>query len=343
MTRIVLDLNDRRPVWRIPESAVKEIRESLPEGWKLARVGSTVDGTGDGAAGASPEVLDAVRGASAYVGLGIPAEVLRTGRGSLRWVHTAAAGVGSSLTQEMRESGVIFTNSAGIHGPPMAETIVGMLLYFFRGLDLAVEGMWEKRWKNEPFLRSDTPVRELSGATVGILGLGGIGGEVARRLEPLGVRILGWKRQRRGGEGGDREVRTGSDGLTQVLGESDAVVVSLPETAATRGLMDRDALAALPEGAVLVNVSRGRLVDTEALVDALRSGRLRGAALDVTDPEPLPDGHPLWSLPNVLITPHVSAVSRRFWRRQSALIVENLQRLVAGEPLRNRVDLEAGY
>ncbi len=343
MSRIVLDLNDRRPIWTVPSWAVQEIEAALPEGWELYVAAGEADGSGDGSGEASPEIVEAVKGATVYVGLGIPADVLEAGGGSLRWVHTGAAGVGGSLTPELRESGVHFTNSAGIHGPPMAETVTGMILHFARGLDLALQGQREGRWRHEPFLAADTPVREVAGSTVGILGLGGIGTEVAERLAALGAKVLGWKRNPAPAPPYVSELLTGEEGRERILTASDVVVVTVPETRETRGLLDGAALRRMKEGALLVNVSRGGLVDTSALVELLRSGHLRGAALDVTDPEPLPDGHPLWELPNVLITPHVSAVSRGFWRRQTDLIVENLQRFVAGSPLRNAVDLEAGY
>jgi len=139
------------------------------------------------------------------------------------------------------------------------------------------------------------------------------------------------------------EVVTGEAGLIRVLERSDYVVVTAPHTPETEGLISRSALARVKPGAVLINVSRGALVDEEALVDALRGGRLRGAALDVARVEPLPPDHPLWELPNVLITPHVSAVSTGFWRREADLITGNIRRFVEGRPLLNQVDVDAGY
>jgi phosphoglycerate dehydrogenase-like enzyme len=245
----------------------------------------------------------------------------------------------------MRTSGVRFTNAAGIHGPPMAETVLAAILHFFRGLDFAVRGQGRRRWESRDFFRGDTPVRELAGATVGILGYGGIGREIGGRLAPLGARILGLRRtppsEERDGLG--TILLHGEEGLSRLLAESEALVVAAPETPHTRGILTRERIAALRPDAVLVNVSRGGLVDEDALVEALRAGRIRGAALDVFRTEPLPEGHPLWSLPNVLVTPHVSAVSRGFWRRHNDLLLENLERFLRGEPLRNEVDVEAGY
>jgi phosphoglycerate dehydrogenase-like enzyme len=345
MADLVLDLNDRRPVWAIPDWAVDEVRTALPRDWTLHAATTFADGSGDGTGGPSDEVLAAVEGARIYVGFGIPPEVLDAGRGTLEWVHTGTAGVGGSLHQAMRASGVRFTNAAGIHGPPMAETVLAAILHFFRGLDFAVQGQGRGRWESRDFFRADTPVRELAGATVGILGYGGIGREIAGRLVPLGVRVLGLRRSPPRADRDDLGtiLLQGEEGLGRLIAESEALVLAAPETPDTRGILTRERIAALRPDAVVVNVSRGGLVDEDALVAALREGRIRGAALDVFRTEPLPEGHPIWSLPNVLVTPHVSAVSRGFWRRHNDLVLENLERFLAGEPLRNLVDLEAGY
>lgn len=339
---VVLHLRDRRPVWSVPSWVEEEVGDALPDGWSLVSLDVPTEGSGDGAATVTSEVLEAVRDARVYVGYGIPEEVLRAGR-ELEWVHSGAAGVGGSLGDEMLRRDVVFTNSAGIHGPPMAETVVAMVLHFFRGLDFAVEGKERGTWWAEPFLEDDTPVRELSASVVGILGYGGVGSEVARRASALGARVLALRRHPPQGSDPHAEVVHGRAGLERVLGRSDAVVVCLPETDETRGLLDADALSRMKDGAVLVNVARGGVLDEDALLRALRSGELRGAALDVFATEPLPDGHPFWDEPRLLLTPHSSAVTRRFWRRETDLILDNLERLVAGRPLRNRVDKTAGY
>jgi phosphoglycerate dehydrogenase-like enzyme len=139
------------------------------------------------------------------------------------------------------------------------------------------------------------------------------------------------------------ELVRGDDALGRLLKASDVLVLSVPETPGTRGMIGRAELERLRPGAVLVNVGRGRVVDEDALVEALRGGRLRGAALDVFAREPLPPESPLWDLPNVLVTPHVSGTSHRFWRRETDLVVENVRRHLAGEPLLNTVDKHAGY
>jgi len=367
MKKIVLDLHDRRPVWSMPDWVVPEIERALPEGWELQVIDTASDGSGDGVARVTPELLEAIEGARVYCGYGIPAEVLEKGT-ELRWVHSGAAGVGGSLTPAMLASDVVFTNSKGLHGPPMGETVLGMILYFARGLDGAVRGMAENSWDAGPFYADDSPMVELSECTVGVLGFGGVGQEIAARVAPLGARVLGYKRSglgewdtwiepaepavepenpRKLEEGEIPAYRvtnlSGPDGLATLLAESDFLVVCAPATSQTRGIIDRDNIARMKDGAVLINVARGSLVDEPALVQALWSGKLRGAALDVVADEPLPEDSPLWELPNVLITPHVSAVTRGYWRRQVQLIVWNLQRLEEGRGLLNEVDKQAGY
>lgn len=358
MSRAVLDMNDRRPIWAMPPWVPERLTEALPADWELVVVEEETDGSGDGAARVSPAVLEAVREARIYLGYGVPAELLRAGD-ALEWVHSGAAGVGSSLTPEMKASPVVFTNSAGIHAPPMAETVLGMILFFTRGLDFAVDGQRRGVWDKGPYYVAGAPLRELSDCTVGIVGFGGIGREVARWVASLGARVIAAKRKPP--EAGEADLETvagegrlgariellhGESGLDAVLRESDAVVLAAPETDETRGLLDAEALGRMKEGALVVNVARGKLVDEAALVEALESGRLRGAGLDVFAKEPLPPGHPLWSRSNVLLTPHVSAVTRSFWERETNLILRNLQRCLTGAPLEeweNVVDKEAGY
>lgn len=345
-------------MWAMPSWVPKELRAVLPDGWELAVIDVVTDGAGDGATRVDPVVLEAVADAEAYLGYGIHETLLERGR-SLHWVHSGAAGVGKSLTARMLESPVIFTNSAGVHAPPIAETVLAMILHFGRGLDFAVEGKRRGEWWQAPFYAEDAPLLELSASTVGIIGYGGIGREVARRVASLGARVLGLGRKPRprgtealepvqggGSLSGAVEVLHGRAGLDHLLAESDVVVVTAPETNETRGLLGADELARMKPGALLVNVARGRIVDEEALIAALRRGRLRGAGLDVFATEPLPSDSPLWTLPNVLLTPHVSGVTRGFWRRETDLILRNLGRLVAGAPLQeweNVVDKRAGY
>jgi phosphoglycerate dehydrogenase-like enzyme len=343
--RAVINLRDVRPIWAAPDRAIEEIRAALDEFDDVVVIDEAADGRGDGG-DVAPAALEAVRGAEVYLGLGVPRALFLAAtaspHGRLRWAHTGTAGVGSLLYPELRDSDVILTNSAGVHAEPMAEWATAALLYFARGFDIAVRAQAERQWRAEPFEALPPQVRELAGATLGIVGFGGIGRAVAWRAAALGMRVVATRR-RQARTPPPVELIAGDDALGRLLEQSDFVVLAAPSTAETRGLIDRAALARMKAGAVLVNVARGDLVDDDALVDALASRRLRGAALDVFAREPLPPDSPLWALPNVLITPHVSATSTAFWRRQTELIVENVRRYLAGERLRNVVDKRAGY
>jgi phosphoglycerate dehydrogenase-like enzyme len=343
MARLVVDMNDRRPVWGRPDWFERELRAALPDDWSLAMLDAPAEGTGDGSAAAHPSVLEAVADAEVYMGFGIHPDVITSGPG-IRWVHSGSAGVGSSITPELRERDPVFTNTAGVHGPPMAETVLGMILHFFRGFDFAVTNKASSAWNTEPFYAADCPIRELSESTVGIVGYGGIGRELGRRLTALGARVVGLRRNAAEDEDG-AEMVTGRHGLDRILRESDAVVVTAPDTPETRGLIDADAFVRMKRDAILVNVARGAIVDESAMIDALRERRIRGAGLDVFTAEPLPSDSPLWSLDNVLITPHVSGVTNHFWRREADLILHNLGCWIGGDVarMRNVVDLDVGY
>ncbi len=339
---LVLDLKDRRPVWAMPPWVPNAVRDALGPNWTLREIEAVSDGSGDGGGRIHPEVLDAVRDAEVYMGYGIPEGILDAGVG-LRWVHSGSAGVYGSLTPTMRARDVLFTNSAGIHAEPIADTVLGMLLYFARGFDAAVRAQSVGAWDKAPFYDGDHPPRELAGAVVGIVGFGGIGRAVHRRVSALGCRTLALRRRPLAESIEAGEVLWGPAGLERLLAESDYLVLAAPGTSESEGLIGADQIARMRPSAVVVNVARGHLVDEGALAEALREGRLRGAGLDVFRKEPLAPESPLWTLPTVLITPHVSAVTDRFWLRETELIVENIGRYRRGEGLRNIVDKEAGY
>jgi len=294
---------------------------------------------GDGGSG-SPESIAATRGAEIYLGYGVPSGVVDAGRPSLRWVHTGTAGVGSSLPQ-LRGTQIVLTNSAGVHAEPMADWVIAAIAYFARGLDRMVEAQARGRWAKDEFTDLPLPVRELRDLRVGVVGLGGIGSAVARRAVALGMSVAGVRRRPERGQG--LRWVGGLDELPRLAAESDCLVIAAPHTAATAGTVNRQVLDLLPKDAIVVNVSRGSLLDEAALLELINQGRLAGAALDVFSVEPLPEGHPFWRHPRVLVSPHVSAVTNRFWERETALIVDNIRRYLAGAPLVNVVDLEAGY
>jgi len=318
---------------------VAAIRAALGTGWEVVEVQGPAASDGDGGSG-SPESIAATRGAEIYLGYGVPSGVVDAGRPTLRWVHTGTAGVGSSLPQ-LRGTQIVLTNSAGIHLEPIADWVVAAIAYFARGLDRMVEAQALGRWAKDEFTDLTLPVRELRDLRVGLVGLGGIGSAVARRALALGMSVAGVRRRPERGRG--LRWVGGLDELPRLAAESDCLVIAAPHTAATAGTVSRKVLELLPKDAIVVNVSRGSLLDEAALLELLNRGRLAGAALDVFSVEPLPAGHPFWGHPRVLVSPHVSAVTNRFWERETALIVDNIQRYLAGAPLVNVVDLEAGY
>jgi phosphoglycerate dehydrogenase-like enzyme len=318
---------------------VTAIRAALGSGWEVVEVQAPAASDGDGGSG-SAESIAATRGAEIYLGYGVPSDVVDAGRPTLRWVHTGTAGVGSSLPQ-LRGTQIVLTNSAGVHAEPMADWVIAAIAYFARGLDRMVEAQALGRWAKDEFTDLTLPVRELRDLRVGVLGLGGIGSAVARRALALGMSVAGVRRRPEPGRG--LRWVGGLDELPPLAAESDCLVIAAPHTAATAGTVNRQVLELLPKDAMVVNVSRGSLLDEAALLELINQGRLAGAALDVFSVEPLPAGHPFWDHPRVLVSPHVSAVTNRFWERETALIVDNIRRYLAGAPLVNVVDLEAGY
>jgi phosphoglycerate dehydrogenase-like enzyme len=277
--------------------------------------------------------LDAVRPLSAALGRG--------GGGRLRWVHWGPAGADGLLTPEvLAAAGVVLTASKGPLGAAIAEHALALLLALDRQLPAHLRNQAAARWAPLPAVRP--PVLGLAGRTIAILGVGAIGGQLARMCRAgLGMRVLGVTRTSRGCPDVDRYVAPAD--LHGALAEADAVALALPATAATERLLDAAALAAMKPTAYLVNVARGAVVDEAALVAALRAGRLAGAGLDVFATEPLPPDHPLWTLPNVIVTPHTANRDAGVAQRFTDFIRDNIRRFGEGEPLLGQIDRLAGY
>ena len=336
-------MRDERPVWAPPRWIFDALRAALPGDWTFVDVDAPVSGRGDGG-GVSDRALEAIRDAEIYFGLGLPRPLLQAAIQTpmkLRWIHTGAAGVASLLHPELAEHDIVLTNSAGVHAEPMAETVIAMVLHFARGLDLAVRAQAQSQWRADLYEGTNSGVREIAGATMGVVGLGGIGRAVARRARALGMHVLATRRSDAAVE--DVTVLRGENALFELLSRSDYVVLTVPATAETQALVGAAELDLMRRDAVLINVARGSVVDESALIAALQERRLRGAALDVFGQEPLPADSPLWELDNVLITPHISATSPHYWEREGELMLDNLQRYLAGRELRNVVDVSAGY
>ena len=266
----------------------------------------------------SAETADAVLIAPRYAS--ILTELWRE-VGNARWIHTLAAGVESLPFDLLRRSDVVVTNSRGLYADALGEFAIAAMLWFAKDLGRLIRNQHERRW--EPY-----DVTRLEGQTVGIIGYGGIGHAVGRRAEALGMHVLTTRRRR----------ELGDPTIEEVIAESHYVVMCTPLTPSTRRLMSRERIAAMKSDAVFVNVGRAGTVDEEALLDALRNRRIRGAALDVFDVEPLPPEHPLWQLDNVLISPHTADHTPDAHERAMSFFIENLRRFRAGESLENVVD-----
>lgn len=259
----------------------------------------------------------------------------------LRWIQSMSAGVERCVAiPAVRERKVLLTNMQRVAGPVMAEHVMALMLAFSRNLQFYIPEQRAGRWTPDvpPPARSKT----LHGKAVLVAGLGGIGTEVARRAHAMGMKVTATRAS--GREGPPFVSYVGlPDELHALAREADFVVNTLPLTEQTRGLFDAKAFAAMKPGAIFINVGRGGSVVQDDLVAALRSGRLAGAGLDVTDPEPLPAGHALYSLPNVILTPHVSADSDLGNAARWAIVRENLRRYAAGDAMLSEVVLETGY
>jgi phosphoglycerate dehydrogenase-like enzyme len=271
----------------------------------------------------------------------------------LRWVQGHFAGIDAFLDHPLLKR-VTLTTTSGIHAPTIGEYVLMMMLAFAHHLPRMIEHQQRAEWPRDRWALF-APV-ELRGSTVGIVGYGSIGREVARLARAFGLRVLatkrdaariddtGWRLSGVGDASAEHVDRLyAPDTLHDMLAECDYVVLSLPLTPETRKLIDAKALQHMRPSAVIINISRGGVVDEAALVEALQNGTIGGAALDVFEQEPLPASNPLWGLPNVILSPHVSGFTLQYDNRALALFAENLRRYVDGEPLLNVVEIARGY
>lgn len=293
--------------------------------------------TGPGIGGLSKESLATLDG---MIGFCTPKSFDQVGP-DLRWFHSYAVGLDQcSDVSASRIKDVVFTNNKRLSGPGIAEHALAMLLALTHNLPAYHEAQSQGKFKR--MLAKDARFGELKGKTILVVGLGGIGTEIAWRSHGLGMRVIATRRSSR--EGPDFVEQVGLPGdLHTLAGQADVVVNALPLTPETRGLFNKSFFDAVRPGAIFLSVGRGKSTVTDDLVAALESGQLYGAGLDVTDPEPLPPGSPLWKMPNVIITPHIAAAGPDSQRRTRIIAAENLRRYVAGEPMLNVVNISRGY
>lgn len=288
-------------------------------------------------------VVDELPDTDILVGFSLRREQFSSAK-KLKWIHSTAAGVGQLMYPELRQSGIVLTNARGIHSAPMAEHILGMIIAMSRRFTDAFRFQQAAHWAQQEIW--DAHPFELKGKILLIVGFGSIGRALARIMQPIGLRIWGVTHSGRGLASSNEQLVERilpAAELHTALPQADFVLLSAPETPDTKQMIGEKELASMKRSAYLMNVARGTLVDQNALITALSKRTIAGAALDVTEEEPLSPESPLWKLDNVFITPHVSAATDLLWQRQGELLLENLGRWFDGRELLNRVDLQRGY
>jgi phosphoglycerate dehydrogenase-like enzyme len=261
----------------------------------------------------------------------------------LRWIHAPTAAVHQLLFPELAKSEVVVTNSREVHGPVVAEHVMALIFALAKKIPQAALLQQKRVWGQDAVWNEGARPRELAGATLGLIGVGSIGRRVAHMASAMGMRVIAVREHIEKGNPEGVETVFAPLALDQMLKQSDYVVLAVPLIAATQGLVNAERLAAMKPGACLINVGRGPQVDGAALVEALRTQHLAGAALDVFEREPLPADSPLWGVENLLITPHTGSMSEKVWHRHYELFSGNLRRYLAGQPLQSVVDKRKGY
>ena len=323
------------PRWRTPKKIVLAGNYSPAQLAELRKVAPVVEFllARDRAA-----QLTAVADADAFMGTCNDADVVAAGK-ELRWVQQGTAGVENCISNPaFRDGRVLLTNMRHADAPIIAEHAVALMFALNRALPSFVRAQDKANWTRG----APIPLRHVRGKTMLVVGLGGIGTEVAERARALGMRIIATRNTGREGPSFVSYVGL-PDEMLQLAREADVVVNATPLTPQTTGMFDAKFFAAMQPDAIFINVSRGKSVVTDDLIAALKSGRIAGAGLDVTEPEPLPPDHPLWSAPNVLITPHIAPRSSLKGDNQWVILKENIRRYTAGEKLLSVVDPKLGY
>ncbi len=294
---------------------VEKLRDRLPD--TEVRIGRTPE-----------EERELLATARVATGHRIDPEVVRDAE-NLDMFACVYAGTEHLPLDALEEAGVAVTSASGVHAPNVAEYVIGGILAFVRDFPRAIDQKENREWRSYP-------AYELMGSTVTVVGLGEIGTATVDRLDAFDVETLGVRHSPE--KGGPTDEVFGFDEIHAALARTDYLVLACPLTDETEGLIDDEAFETLPAESVLVNVARGPVVDADALVSALRGNMIRGATLDVTDPEPLPEDDPLWGFENVLITPHNAGHTPKYYDRLADIVAENVRRLAAGDDdLRNRV------
>ena len=318
--------------WTPPHKIVVVVDK--PE--RLAWLQDSVKGVTIAAVRTPKEAFAQIPDADAYLGF-CQAQLLATGK-NLKWIHSLQAGIETCLTPKVRDGGVLVTNVQRMNGSNVSEHAMALLLALTRQINVALANQEDGRWDAQNMRN----VMDLDGKTILITGLGSIGTEIAKRANAFGMRVIATRLA--GPEAPPFVARVGLPAeLPAMIGEADVVVNATPLTPQTLHMFDAAMFARMKPTAYFINVGRGESVVTSDMMAALTSGKIAGAGLDVTDPEPLPKGHPLWDIPNVIITPHAAGTSELKDERGWILMRENMRRYVAGEKMYSVVDVKRGY
>jgi phosphoglycerate dehydrogenase-like enzyme len=324
--RIAIGIHDL-PVWSIPLAQVERISRLLP--------GDVIVDARE-----PDERLRAIADADVAFTTKLSGEEFALAR-NLRWVHSSAVGIGPVLSPALVASSVVVSNSKGIHSPAIAEHAIALVLALRRSIHTSVYRQAAREWAQVEL--EAAVVRPLAETEMLVVGLGTIGERVARMAAALGMRVTAVRRRVDATTPGGIRAVIGPEQIADVLPSIDVVVLAVPTTDETKALIGREELALMKPKAILVNVARGKLVDEDALADALEQRRIAGAGLDAFRVEPLPAGHRLWALPNALITPHSASFTGDYWTPVVDLFLDNVARFKRGAPLRNLVDKVRGY
>jgi len=327
MMKIVTYFRLKEVRWNLSESDIARL---------AARWGVQIEPVEDDAALGS-----ALAEAEVFAGFVFPRQHF-VGARRLRWIHSASAGIEANLFPELVASDVLLTNSAGLHAVSIPEHVLGQMLLLARNFHEALRLQARAEWNRFAVISYGAGIVELHGGNLAVLGAGAIGRNLAERAAALGMHVRVMRRDARRPVAGAEGV-VPATALHDLLGWADWVVCALPLTNDTRGIIDAAALGAMRSHAYLINIGRGEHIDDKALVHALRNGGIAGAALDAFRQEPLRPEHPFWSLPNLVLTPHISGYTPHYFAKMLAIFEDNLERFLTRRPLRNVVDKSLGY
>jgi phosphoglycerate dehydrogenase-like enzyme len=326
--QVLVAVHHRVAAWTIPSTHVDELRSRFPH---ITFLHSTTRQTD----------IDLAADAAVAFALALSQEAVSRTR-HLRWLHCSGHAVGHFPLAELAARGVTVTNSRGVQAIPIAEHVLGGLLALARRLPHTLRDQQARAWRPNELTGEASPWL-LAGRTIGVIGVGTIGGAIAARAAAFGMRVIGMRRNPGRGTPAPFAEIFGQHELGRFLPACDVLVMAAPLTSETQRLLDAAAIASMKTGAIVINIARGQLVDEPALADALQSGRLGGAVLDVFNAEPLPPDSPFWSLPNVIVTPHNAGFRAGHFDAVIDVFTENLRRFERGVELLNVVDLETGY